>query len=294
MPWLPKLLPALQSLDPKPDRILFIDSSSIDGTPDFISNAGFELHSIAKGEFGHGKTRNLGARLCEGADVLIYLTQDAIPASTDCIAPLLNTFAQDEQTAVVFGRQLPHTDSTVSAAYARLHNYPEQGYTNTAQDIPSRGIKAVFCSNSFAAYRADALAQIGGFPEDLPLAEDMAVCGRLLEAGHTSHYLAKATVFHSHNYTPAQEFTRYFDIGALLKVDPWFSSRSLRSGGEGLRFVLGELRYTLKHGTLLDACSILPRTAAKFIGFKLGQYCHILPLWLVRRFSMHSYYWKKV
>lgn len=292
MPWLPDLLPALQALNPKPDKILFIDSSSVDKTRETIRAFGFEVHQIRKEEFGHGKTRNLGAQLCEGTDILFYMTQDAIPNQTDLLSSILAAFEADPKTAVAFGRQLPHNDANVSAIYARLHNYPPQNRINTAADIETRGIKAVFCSNSFAAYRASILKELGGFPENLPLAEDMGLAARALEAGYNSRYIGETAVRHSHNYTAYQDFTRYFDIGAFLKVDPWFKSRTIKSGGEGLRFVIGEFQYTYKNGTLLDCMKIIPHTAAKLIGFKLGHNCKKLPKWLLRKASMHSYYWE--
>ncbi len=293
-PWLAELLPAIKSLDPQPDKILFIDSSSADNTRDLITKAGFHFHQIPKEEFGHGKTRNLGARMNDDAEILIYMTQDAIPARSDLIKPILDFFKKDSETAIVFGRQLPHDDADTAAKYARLQNYPQNDYINRFEDMDTRGIKTFFCSNSFAAYRADKLAEIGGFPEDLPLAEDMAACARLLEKGYKSQYSSQSMVKHSHNYTSYQDFTRYFDIGAFLSVDPWFKSKTVKSGGEGLRFVIGEFKYTIKNGSLLDCIKIVPHTFAKFLGFKLGQKYKSLPKGLLRKISMHSYYWENM
>lgn len=294
MPWLHDLLPALKTLDPAPDRILFIDSSSPDDTRKTIEDAGFEVHQIPKEEFGHGKTRNLGAKMCEGADILFYLTQDAIPNQTDLLSPMLKIFEDDPKTAVAFGRQLPHYDANIAASYARLHNYPPESRINTWADIDTRGIKAVFCSNSFSAYRADVLKELGGFPEELPLAEDMGLSARALEAGYNSRYVAEAAVRHSHNYSMYEDFTRYFDIGAFLAVDHWFKDRHIKSGGEGLNFVKGEFKYTYKNGNLWDCIKIVPQTAAKLIGFKLGSQCKKIPVPILRKLSMHSYYWENM
>ena len=41
-----------------------------------------ELTHIRKEEFDHGRTRNLGVRAAEGADYVIMMTQDAVPADT--------------------------------------------------------------------------------------------------------------------------------------------------------------------------------------------------------------------
>lgn len=292
MPWLGRLLPALKSLDPRPDKILFIDSSSTDGTAQAITEAGFDLHPIRREDFGHGRTRNLGARLCEGHEILIYLTQDAIPASPDVIKKITAEF-HDPSVAVVCGRQLAHPDANLASRYARLFNYPPQSHRTTAADIPARGLKALFCSNSFAAYRTAALKEIGGFPEYLPLGEDLAAAGRLLEAGYTSVYNAQACVSHSHNYTAAEEFRRYFDIGALLAVDPWLQQRRLRTGGAGRRYVLGELKYMAREGTFLDVAGVFPRAAAKYSGFFLGRHCKKIPAFLLPRLSMHKYFWRE-
>ncbi len=290
--WLDRLIPALGALSPQPDKILFIDSSSGDGTAQTLRAAGYEVHVIRKQDFGHGKTRNLGAALCPEADMLIYMTQDALPAAADLVARMIEAFARDEKVAVICGRQLPHEDATLAARYARLHNYPPQSRATTAADIPARGIKALFCSNSFAAYRARALKEIGGFPEYLPLGEDMAAAGRLLEAGYTSLYLAEACVRHSHNYSLAEEFRRYFDIGALLHVDPWLKQRTLKSGGEGMRYVLGELKFMAREGNIFDIVGIVPRTLAKYAGFMLGAQHERLPPAVLRKLSMHQYFWK--
>jgi rhamnosyltransferase len=289
-PHLEKLLPALKALSPQPDKVLVIDSSSTDGTPDLFKAAGFNVHVIPKSEFGHGKTRNLGARMCEGHDVLIYLTQDAIPAATDLVAKMVKAF-ENPKVAVATGRQLPHDDANTAAAFARLHNYPAQSHVNTAADIPAKGLKALFCSNSFAAYRAEALAKVGGFPEHLPMGEDLAVAGRFLEAGYASAYVADACVHHSHNYSVEEEFRRYFDIGALLRVDPWLRERPMKTGGEGVRYVMNEFRYTKAHGSFADLLSIVPRSAAKYGGFHLGMIHEKLPRQMVRQFSMHRYFW---
>lgn len=291
-PWLSRLLPAIGALDPQPDKILFIDSSSTDGTGKAITDAGFDLYTIRREDFGHGRTRNLGAQLCAEYDVLIYLTQDALPANAGLVEKIMRPF-KDPLVAIVCGRQLPHQDANPAARYARLCNYPPESRRTTMADIPTRGIKALFCSNSFAAYRAEALTKAGGFPENLPMGEDLAVTGRILEAGYTSLYLAEASVYHSHNYSAAEEFRRYFDIGALLRVDPWLRARTLKSGGAGLRFVTGEFRYLLCQGSLVDVAGIVPRTLAKYVGFQLGKRYERLPLSIVRRCSMHKYFWGK-
>jgi rhamnosyltransferase len=290
---LPQLLPQLRALSPAPDRVLFIDSSSDDGTPDEIRKAGYEVHTIRREDFGHGKTRNMGAEMCKDADILVFMTDDAIPTSPDMLSQLTKPF-EDEKIALTFARQLPKEDATPSAQFARLFNYPPQSRRNTAADIPSRGLKALFCSNSCAAYRRDAFEAVGRFPESLPLGEDMAITARLLEAGYATYYAAEAQVKHSHNYTAYDEFRRYFDIGALMRTDPWLISNPQKASGDGFKFVREEIKFIYGKNNLFELFSIGPRTAAKLIGYKLGQNFNKLPADFVKKVGMHRAYWNRV
>src|ERR1700676_464525 len=85
------LLPALDRLDPAPDETLFIDSSSTDGTAEIVAARKHRVHIIRRSDFGHGRTRNLGARLVD-ADILVYLTQDAIPQDESLVPALTRPF----------------------------------------------------------------------------------------------------------------------------------------------------------------------------------------------------------
>ena len=66
-------------------------------------------------------------------------------------------------------------------AHARLYNYSDRSHAVSLADIPRYGIKTVFCSNSFAAYRREALAQAGGFPGGTIFGEDMLAVSRFIE-----------------------------------------------------------------------------------------------------------------
>jgi rhamnosyltransferase len=76
--------------------------------------------------------------------------------------------------------------------------------------------------------------------------EDTVTAGKLLQAGYKVAYVADAPVYHSHSYTAIQEFRRYFDIGVLHIREAWLQEIFGKAGGEGIRFVLSELRYLLR------------------------------------------------
>lgn len=51
----------------------------------------------------------------------------------------------------------------------------------------------------------------------------MFMAARMIQAGYKIAYCAEASVRHSHNYTPKQEFQRYFDTGYFMPVTLGFS-----------------------------------------------------------------------
>ena len=287
---LPRLFDGLARQSLKNFKVWVIDSSSDDGTAEICRHYGAELDCITKSAFNHGATRQLALTLCPDADIIIYMTQDAILASPDSIKNILAPF-EDEKVGAVCGRQLPHKDASPIAAHARLFNYPAVSSVKSGDDIPQLGIKAAFISNSFAAYRRTALIDVGGFPSDTIFGEDTFVAAKMLQAGWKIAYAADATCYHSHNYSIKEEFERYFDIGVFHSREKWFIESLGKPEGEGKKFVLSELKYLLDKAPWLIPSAIL-RTGLKLVGYKLGQRAAAMPLWLKRKLNMNKGYWK--
>lgn len=288
--WLAWIESMLNQSGLKPQQVWIIDSDSSDQTVSLARQAGFNVHMIHKRDFNHGRTRNLALTLCPDVEYIVYLTQDAILANTTSIADLLSVF-KDPLVACAYGRQLPHTGAQPLAVHARLFNYPEKAYIRTAKDIPLYGIKTVFMSNSFAAYRRASMDSMGGFPDDVILGEDMYLAAKAVTAGFAVAYVAKACVYHSHDYTMLQEFRRYFDIGVFHQQQQWLLDTFGSAQGEGKRFVMSELQYLWRSAPLLIPMAML-RTLLKYIGYRLGQRHYYFPNWLIKVFSMHRGYWK--
>jgi rhamnosyltransferase len=281
--------PLLASISP--DRVLIVDSSSMDGTADLAQAAGFRVHTIARSEFNHGGTRQLAVELLPSAEVLVFLTQDVEFAQHDAVSRLLEAF-HDPTVAAAYGRQLPRRGATPIEAHARLYNYPEQSNVRTSASREQFGFKTIFISNSFAAYRRDALMAVGGFPRDVIFGEDTITAGRLVLAGWKIAYVAEAQVYHSHSYTWTQEFKRYFDIGVLHGKEDWLLDKFGGAGGEGRRFVRSELGY-LWPSSKSSIPSATIRTAIKLTGYKLGRSERKLSVGWKRRLSMNPSFWDR-
>lgn len=282
--WLTRTLPAAAAF-----RVLVIDSSSDDETAEITREFGCELLIIERSEFDHGGTRQQALHYLSDCDIVIFLTQDALIADQNALMQLVAAF-DDPNVGAAFGRQLPYPDASPTAAHARYFNYPSESRVVDESDIPRLGIKTAFLSNSFAAYRRDALIRAGGFPEGSILSEDMIAGARLLKAGWRLAYCAEACVFHSHNYSLIEEFQRYFDIGVLHHREAWLLAWLGRAEGEGGRFVRSEVGYLLRQAPWRLPEAAL-RTLLKYTGYRLGKSEARLPIGVKRRLSMHKHFW---
>jgi len=287
----PEFLKNLNNQTYSVEKVMIIDSSSIDNTIDVFNHCGCSAYVIPRSSFNHGATRQLALNLCPDAEILIYMTQDSILASPDSVKNILTPF-KDEKVGAVCGRQIPYPDASPIAAHARLFNYQAVSSVKSKDDIKRIGIKAAFLSNSFAAYRRTALMDVGGFPSNIIFGEDTYVAARMLLAGWKVAYAAEASCYHSHNYSIVEEFRRYFDIGIFHSQEKWFIDLLGKAEGEGKKFVLSEFKYLLKKAPWLIPSAML-RTLVKLMGYKLGQMEHKLPSQIVKRLSMNKGYWMK-
>ncbi len=290
-PYLAALLPALAEQGLAPEQFLVIDSESSDGGCDAFRAFGATVVGIERSTFNHGGTRQFAVEMRPEADIVVMLTQDAIPQGPGTIARLVDAFA-DPQVGMAYGRQLPRTVARGIERHARLVNYPPRSETRGLDDRVHAGVKTVFCSDSFAAYRVTTLAAVGGFPLDAFFAEDQLVAGRMLIDGWRIAYRGDAEVSHSHGYTIGEEFRRYFDVGVFHGRNRWLIDTFGAAEGEGLRFIRSELAYLVRHDPL-QLPSAIVRTFAKYGGYKMGSREAKLSNRWKARLSMQPFYWRR-
>jgi rhamnosyltransferase len=270
--------------------VLVVDSSSTDDTVSRFQQFGAQVQVIAAREFNHGGTRRWASKQVD-AEAMILLTQDAIPATAHTFANLVEELQGDPRIGIAYGRQLPHPGAGILEAQSRLFNYSDQSRSKSLADAHELGIKTCFSSDSFSIYRRSALELVGGFPEDVIGSEDAHVAARMLLSGYLVRYAASACVEHSHNYSPIEEFRRYFDIGVFYGRERWIRDAFGTAGQEGKRYVQAELRAVRDAGQLHRVPEVLLRCSLKFLGYRLGHAEHHLPTRLKRRLGMFSNYW---
>lgn len=269
--------------------LFVVDSSSTDGTLQIAQSQVPDVTVIASADFNHGGTRQMMVEKYSGYDVYVFLTQDVCLEDNHAIAALIAPFC-NETVGAVCARQLPHHDANLLAQHARFFNYPNVTLFKSLQDASKYGIKTPFISNSFSAYRGQALLEVGGFPSHVILSEDMYVASRMLKKGWAIVYEANSICRHSHNYTLKQEFCRYFDQGVFHSREPWIRTTFGGAGGEGGRYVKSELQFLGRKHIALWMPALI-RNAAKLLAYKIGQKEKHLPIGLKRRISMHKRYW---
>ncbi len=272
-------------------ELIIIDSSSTDDTLKIAKKYTDNIITIPHSEFDHGGTRTKAAKRASG-DIIVFLTQDAIPFDTFTIENLLKPF-QNKKVVAIYGRQIPHKNATLFAKHLRTFNYADTSTTRSLEDKKLFGIKTAFLSDSFAAYRKKSLKDIGWFKDALILGEDSYAGAKLLLEGGSLAYEAEAKVHHSHNYSMTEEFKRYFDIGVFHHCENWILKEFGKPEGEGTRYIKSELNYILHKDAWYLIPEFIARCGLKYIGYKLGQKYKILPKWIARSFSMHYKWWIK-
>jgi rhamnosyltransferase len=302
-------------------QVVVVDSGSTDGSLELSQQAGFTvLHTKAQ-DFNHGATRQWAldqgflklqpnppndttpsattstspsalAIASTPPEFIVLLTQDAILASPKALEELLQAF-QDPQVAAAYGRQLPYPEAHWLEAHTRTFNYPDASRTVQLQDKASMGIKACFLSNSFAAYRLQALMDQGGFPGHLPLGEDTFTAAKLLLSGQSLRYQATAEVYHSHNYNGLQDFQRMFDTGVFHAQNPWLLQNFGKAEGEGAKLVRSQWQSLQQQPHFMQGLlQWLSTNALKLLGYKLGRAHKWLPMAFVKKFAMNKVFWQ--
>lgn len=274
----------------KPNRIIIMNTEEDYFIPDMIDGMdNVEVHHIAKAEFDHGGTRNQAVTYSD-ADIICFMTQDALPADRHVIEQLVLPF-RDEEVAVTYGRQMADARKNPIEAYTRLFNYPEIDCKKTKEDLKKLGIKTFFCSNVCAAYRRSDYDAMGGFELHAIFNEDMIMASKFIEAGKAVYYASKAKVWHWHDYSAKEQLTRNFDLAVSQQMYGGLFTK-VKSESEGIRLVKSTFLYLLKTGKWYFIPRLVIQSGAKFIGYKLGQNYKKLPGSLIEKISMNAKFWE--
>lgn len=287
--YLPELLETLKNQTIS-FELFIIDSSSQDNTLAIAKQYTDNVIVIPQNEFDHGGTRAKAAQIAKG-DILVYLTQDALPYDEYSIENIIKVF-EDKKIGAAYGKQLSYEHTNIFGKHLREFNYGSTSYIRNIEDRNTYGLKTVFLSDSFAAYRKSALEGIGWFKDGLILGEDSYAGAKMILGDYSLAYVTEAKVYHSHSYTIWQEFQRYFDIGVLHKCEQWILTEFGKAEGEGMKYIKSEFKYLLDNDSWYRIPEFVLRNVMKYLGYKLGQFFQKIPKALIPKLSMHPRWWK--
>lgn len=268
-------------------EVVQIDSGSTDSTlAHSARHPQIRLHRIPAAEFGHGRTRNLGARLSRGR-TLVYLVQDATPVAREFLQRLTAPLA-DPEVAAVYGRQLPRPWTNRLERFFLGETYPDERRIRFHGGRGPMRIEDIFFSNVASAIRRESWERFP-FQEDLIMSEDQQWAKEVLRAGSRIVYEPAAAVYHSHNYSLAELFRRNFDSGySLLGI---VEDSFWRMAGYEIRHLAAGIRDLTASRDVAWIPYFLVYESTKSAGFSLGQRARWLPRWLRRALSLHRQYW---
>ncbi len=287
--YLPELLGRLQRQTLVPEEIIVVDSNSDDKSVQVAQRLGAKILMVEQSSYDHGGTRNFAASHAAG-DVLVYITQDALPAEDDFLKELISPL-KDPQVGAAFGRQVVGPNADPLEQMTREFNYPSVSMRKSMATVNEQGIKTFFFSNVCSAIRKDTFQLVGGFPERIIMNEDMIFAARCILQGNAIVYAAEARIIHSHQYTLAQQFRRHFDIGASLRMNEWLLDYA-KPEGEGWKLLKKQFRQLSQRKLWQWIPRWFAENLVKYIGYYLGFHYRKLPRPIRASFSMHSYFWR--
>lgn len=252
-----------------PDKIIIVDSSSNDRTVQIASSySEVCVRSIERKDFNHGLTRDKFLREID-CDIVCYLTQDAIPADDRLIEQLIRPLMEDSSIVISSGRQLPKEDARRYEQLVRQFNYPDESFVRSLDDLPRLGIKTYFTTDVCAAYRSKVYCELGGFGKT-NVNEDMLMAIKAINAGWKIAYSSKAQVFHSHNLTFKQQYSRNYEIGSFLEGHASLLS-DVSEIGEGRRLFKFVLKELIREKRFAEMSAFFLDCVARILGNRAGR-----------------------
>jgi len=201
-------------------EIVAVDSGSTDGTLAVLERHGVRVVRIPPREFGHGRTRNLGARIARG-EIVAFLTQDAEPADECWLDRLISPLVADPMLAGTWSRHRARPGCHPMER-RRIEEFPLFGERAlVVSSLRGGGAHALgeelaaWFSNNASAIRRSLFERLP-FP-DVEFAEDQAWARAVLRAGFRTALVNDSVVLHSHDYGPWENLRRHFDHARAMR-----------------------------------------------------------------------------
>ncbi|HYE94024.1 MAG TPA: glycosyltransferase [Terriglobales bacterium] len=232
-----RLLAGIRLQDHGDTEIVLVDSGSTDDTRAIAAAHGSRVVAIAPADFTYGRALNVGCAAARGR-ACVFVSAHCVPANDRWLTRLLEPLA-DPAVGAAYGKQLPLADTRPYEQRNLLAGFPFGSRRQTSQ---------TFFHNANAVVRREVWEQLP-FDETLPGLEDREWARRALAAGWQIAYEPMAMVYHEHDESLAQIYTRAFREGvAVRRLDPGFAQSPARFVVNCLRGVQRDVRFVRRYG----------------------------------------------
>ncbi len=266
-------------------EVIVIDSSSEDKTIEIVKKYPARIVTINPKDFGHGKTRNLGAKIAKG-EYLVFLTHDAIPRNKKWLSELVKDLKK-KNIAGVFGRQIARAEAVPMEKFFYFKMYGDKTHLWSKNNIQ---YDEVVFSNANSAIKRSFLLKYP-FPEDILMSEDREWGLAMIEKGYNILYQSSAMVTHSHDTRTVALFKRYFDFGVSHSEIGNTTNKS-SFVGKGASVYLDELRYLVSKGKIVWIPSAFLYNLTKLSGLIAGKNQRYIPKFIKLKISGYKRYWQ--
>ena len=262
-------------------EVIIIDSGSRDGSKDVIpsDDPRFRLIEIPSSEFGHGKTRNLGAREARGK-FCAFLTHDAMPVDEHWLAELIRPLREDPEVAGVFGRHIAYPDASpftrweLETHFTGLRRWHKVKLEDAREYARNQGLRQIyhFYSDNSSCLRKSVWQQYP-YP-DVDFAEDQLWAKQIVEAGYAKAFAWDSVVAHSHDYSPWERLQcSYDEARAFQRLFGYTLCGSMKHAlARASHTTARDLRLAIKHRWIFRHPSATLKIPLDNLARQSGQY----------------------
>jgi rhamnosyltransferase len=266
-------------------EIVVIDSSSSDGSREYLlekskANPRLRVYVIKKSDFGHGKTRNLGASYSRG-ELICFITQDAVPADQYWLLNMVKSMDKHPAAAGAFGRHRAHANHSAYTDHQLDMHFTSFGPGTVAYKAENleryetdRGYRQrlhYYSDNNSCMRRSVWLKQPY---DDVPFGEDQLWADKIIRQGYTKLYVDDSVVFHSHDFNIKESYQRgkeesiffHKHFGYILKDSLWAVWKT------SLYLTRKEYVFYISHSGRVRSLVKFPMILAIYLAALLGNY----------------------
>jgi glycosyltransferase involved in cell wall biosynthesis len=188
----------------KPDEMIIVDGGSRDDTLPILREyaaRGFPLRVLSAPGTNIPQGRNIAIREAIG-DVLAITDAGAV-AAPDWLEKITRPFRDGEMVDLVGGHSPPVIESFLDYCLAA-------SYVFEAHELNPRNF---YASGRNTAVRREVMLEVGGYPDWLPIAEDMYLSRELWSRGYKLRYAPEALVSWKQRKGLRQVFRQFFLYG---------------------------------------------------------------------------------